>query len=103
MALDYSEIRSVPPLPLWTLLAADKEKGLVKEKSDEYNELFDNQGEEESLTLEINLEDESVNRSERRLSLAAEKQGLSYFGPRQVGNSSGFPRCQNISLTKLRC
>ncbi len=27
LTLDYAEISSVPPLPLWTLLAADKETG----------------------------------------------------------------------------
>jgi len=25
LTLDYAEITSIPPLPLWTLLAADKE------------------------------------------------------------------------------
>lgn len=25
LTLDYAEIASIPPLPLWTLLAADKE------------------------------------------------------------------------------
>ena len=25
VTLDYTEINSIPPLPLWTLLAADKE------------------------------------------------------------------------------
>ena len=82
--MDYCEVRSVPPLPLWTLLAADKEKGASKDKKEEYNELFDTQEEETSLTLDFSLDDESVARSERRLSLAAEKQGLSYFGPRQA-------------------
>merc|ERR1719193_3051495 len=83
LTLDYSEIRSVPPLPLWTLLAADKEKGSAKEKGEEYNELFDTT-EEETLTLDFSLDDEQIGRSERRMSLAAEKQGLSYFGPRQA-------------------
>ena len=83
VALDYSEIKSVPPLPLWTLLAADKEKGQAKEKKEEYNELFDTM-EEESLTLDFSLSDEPMGRSERRASIAAEKQGLSYFGPRQA-------------------
>merc|ERR550519_3215808 len=83
LTLDYSEIRSVPPLPLWTLLAADKEKGNAKEKGEEYNELFD-ATEKETLTLDFSLDDEQIGRSERRMSLAAEKQGLSYFGPRQA-------------------
>merc|ERR1719318_1463345 len=84
LTLDYSEIRSVPPLPLWTLLAADKEKGNAKEKGEEYNELFDTTEDTETLTLDFSLDDEQIGRSERRLSIAAEKQGLSYFGPRQA-------------------
>lgn len=27
VTLDYTEINAIPPLPLWTLLAADKESG----------------------------------------------------------------------------
>merc|ERR1719211_363798 len=38
----------------------------------------------EELTLDFSLDDEQIGRSERRLSIAAEKQGLSYFGPRQA-------------------
>ena len=84
ITLDYSEIRSVPPLPLWLLLAADKEKGTNAETADEYNQLFStDSGEPESLTLDFSLDDEEVPR-ERRLSVAPEKQGLSYFGPRQA-------------------
>jgi hypothetical protein len=31
LTLDYAEITSIPPLPLWTLLAADKERLEQKE------------------------------------------------------------------------
>jgi len=37
VTLDYAEISSIPPLPLWTLLAADKEM---------YNLLASNRAEE---------------------------------------------------------
>merc|ERR1719318_663558 len=84
LTLDYSEIRTVPPLPLWTLLAADKEKGNVQESKEEYNELFSTEAEPESLTLDFSLDDDDLTRHERRTSVAAEKQGLSYFGPRQA-------------------
>ena len=83
ITLNYSEIRSVPPLPLWLLLAADKEKGSA-EQSEEYNQLFNNDNTEpESLTLDFSIDEEDHPR-ERRHSIAPEKQGLSYFGPRQV-------------------
>lgn len=36
LTLDYAEITSIPPLPLWTLLAADKETaGLKAQQSEE--------------------------------------------------------------------
>ena len=82
--LDYSEIRSVPPLPLWLLLAADKEKGNNPESTEEYNQLFNTEQEPESLTLDFSVEDEDILRGGRRASIAPEKQGLSYFGPRQA-------------------
>ena len=84
ITLDYSEIRSVPPLPLWLLLAADKEKGVGSESAEEYNQLFSTETEPESLTLDFSLDDEEITGRERRLSVAPEKQGLSYFGPRQA-------------------
>eukprot|EP00090_Calanus_glacialis_P031935 TRINITY_DN5300_c0_g1_i1.p1 TRINITY_DN5300_c0_g1~~TRINITY_DN5300_c0_g1_i1.p1 ORF type:complete len:2845 (+),score=1055.83 TRINITY_DN5300_c0_g1_i1:272-8536(+) len=84
LTLDYSEIRTVPPLPLWTLLAADKEKGNVQESKEEYNELFSTEAEPESLTLDFSVDDDDLTRHDRRTSVAAEKQGLSYFGPRQA-------------------
>lgn len=36
LTLDYAEITSIPPLPLWTLLAADKEvSGNSSQKKEE--------------------------------------------------------------------
>jgi DmX-like protein len=32
--LDYAEITSIPPLPLWTLLAADKETVAQQQKEE---------------------------------------------------------------------
>lgn len=37
LMLDYAEITSIPPLPLWTLLAADKEiAGAAKQNIDDH-------------------------------------------------------------------
>ncbi|KAG4080274.1 hypothetical protein HA402_010766 [Bradysia odoriphaga] len=87
LTLDYAEITSIPPLPLWTLLAADKEVSGIstkkKEESKDYNELFDDtlDGDE---SLDDLLEDESEKRQrfDRRSSIP-ERQSLSHFGPRQ--------------------
>ena len=47
LTLDYAEITSISPLPLWTLLIADKETNLphqhnTEDKKKDYNELFEN-------------------------------------------------------------
>ena len=85
LALDYSEIHSVAPLPLWMLLEADKEKGSNTETQKEYNALFsDDVGEGDELELDIVMEDEESHPRQRRMSVSTEKQGLSYFGPRQA-------------------
>ncbi|XP_058066512.1 dmX-like protein 1 [Anopheles bellator] len=88
LTLDYAEITSIPPLPLWTLLAADKEsRGSNLQQSDEdYNELFESNIADES--LDDLLDDESggggeVNRHTDRRSSLPEKHYLSHFGPRQ--------------------
>lgn len=87
LTLDYAEINSIPPLPLWTLLAADKEvSGSAAQKNEDakdYNELFDTNMEvEESLDDLLHDENDSQKRYDRRSSVQ-EKQGLSHFGPRQ--------------------
>ncbi|CAG9822471.1 unnamed protein product [Phaedon cochleariae] len=77
--LDYDEINNIPPLPLWTLLAADKESSAAQEDNKDYNELFDNVLIEES--LDTLLEDQEVSRSDRRPS--ERNVGLTYFTPKQ--------------------
>ncbi|XP_046400831.1 dmX-like protein 2 isoform X2 [Ischnura elegans] len=108
LTLDYAEITSIPPLPLWTLLAADKERwgavggaggvaaggGGVELPKGEYEDLFDggvmSAGDEPlDMTLDEEEEGESTvgsprSRRERRPSAISERQvGLSHFGPRQ--------------------
>uniref|UniRef100_A0A182VT50 RAVE complex protein Rav1 C-terminal domain-containing protein n=1 Tax=Anopheles minimus TaxID=112268 RepID=A0A182VT50_9DIPT len=89
LTLDYAEITSIPPLPLWTLLAADKESTSSNlQQNDEvkdYNELFESNTADES--LDDLLDDESgggeMNRHTDRRSSLPEKHYLSHFGPRQ--------------------
>ncbi|KAI5722725.1 hypothetical protein M8J76_012674 [Diaphorina citri] len=88
LTLDYAEITSIPPLPLWTLLAADKES-VIDEAKDckDYNQLFDGNVTMVDESLDDLLEDdemESPRRCNRRESGGVEKQPLlSHFGPRQ--------------------
>ncbi|CAH2049435.1 unnamed protein product, partial [Iphiclides podalirius] len=81
--LDYAELTSVPPLPLWTLLVADKESphhpSTIQEAKD-YNELFEGTMEtEEDLDALLLSDEDGV---DRRPSMP-ERQPLSHFGPRQ--------------------
>ncbi|XP_045775741.1 dmX-like protein 2 isoform X3 [Maniola jurtina] len=81
--LDYAELTSVPPLPLWTLLVADKESAhhpsTIQEAKD-YNELFEGTMEaEEDLDALLLTEEDGI---DRRPSMP-ERQPLSHFGPRQ--------------------
>ncbi|XP_043192763.1 dmX-like protein 2 isoform X3 [Amphibalanus amphitrite] len=77
---DYEEIDSVPPLPLWMLLAADRDRGLsapaaLEEES--YDDLFKvDDG-------EATLEDIIGANKKRRKSTAGPPEGLSFFGPRE--------------------
>ena len=95
VTLDYTEINSIPPLPLWTLLAADKEtaKGArgggaspsrgAKDRG--YDDLFgDSFGDEEDDSLDDLLAEESAGKGKKRRASSREGQGLSYFGPRQA-------------------
>ncbi|XP_032514293.2 dmX-like protein 2 isoform X1 [Danaus plexippus] len=81
--LDYAELTSVPPLPLWTLLVADKESAhnpsTIQEAKD-YNELFEGSMEVEDDLDALLLEEEDG--IDRRPSMP-ERQLLSHFGPRQ--------------------
>ncbi|KAG8301477.1 DmX-like protein 1, partial [Homalodisca vitripennis] len=88
LTLDYAEITSIPPLPLWTLLAADKETPTKPTADDQqdYNQLFDGNVPMESLDdlLDEDEEDDSLRRCDRRQSANPDKQcTLSHFGPRQ--------------------
>ncbi|XP_049821296.1 dmX-like protein 2 isoform X4 [Aethina tumida] len=80
IALDYDEINNIPPLPLWTLLAADKEQSASQEEKKDYNELFDNNITMEE-SLDTLLEDQEVSRLERRPS--ERNIGLTHFTPKQ--------------------
>jgi hypothetical protein len=90
LTLDYAEITSIPPLPLWTLLAADKEmpamSAQMSEDQQDYNDLFDGNLAMADESLDDLLEDEpdSPRRHDRRPSVNQERQGISHFGPRQV-------------------
>lgn len=80
ITLDYDESKNIPPLPLWTLLAADKERPATQEEKKDYNELFDN-----NLNMEDNLdtllEDDEGARLERRPSERI--TSIAHFTPRQ--------------------
>ncbi|XP_058830025.1 dmX-like protein 2 isoform X3 [Topomyia yanbarensis] len=86
LTLDYAEITSIPPLPLWTLLAADKETvGIATQQNEEikdYNELFESNVVDESLDDLLGEEPDISRHTDRRSSLP-EKHYLSHFGPRQ--------------------
>ncbi|XP_055631831.1 dmX-like protein 2 isoform X2 [Toxorhynchites rutilus septentrionalis] len=86
LTLDYAEITSIPPLPLWTLLAADKETiGINTQQSEEvmdYNELFESNAADESLDDLLEEEPDTTHHVDRRSSLP-EQHYLSHFGPRQ--------------------
>ncbi|XP_066150653.1 dmX-like protein 2 isoform X3 [Euwallacea fornicatus] len=81
ITLDYDEISNIPPLPLWTLLAADKEMPLTQEENKDYNELFDNNVIMEESLDNILDEDEEVCLRERRAS--ERNAGLTHFTPKQ--------------------
>uniref|UniRef100_A0A1B0A9X2 RAVE complex protein Rav1 C-terminal domain-containing protein n=1 Tax=Glossina pallidipes TaxID=7398 RepID=A0A1B0A9X2_GLOPL len=85
LMLDYAEITSIPPLPLWVLLNADKETSTQgNNNSDDikdYNELFEMNAKEDNLDDLLHNEGD-VKRPDRRQSLP-EKQSISHFGPRQ--------------------
>ena len=85
LTLDYAEIHAVAPLPLWMLLEADKEKGSASAEVDEYNQLFSDKVDDgDDIELDIIIEDDETMTRQRRLSVSPEKQGLSFFGPRQA-------------------
>ncbi|CAL1683435.1 unnamed protein product [Lasius platythorax] len=86
LTLDYAEITSISPLPLWTLLLADKETNLPHQQSEDkhdYNELFDSNLDEGESLDDMLEEDNECSRQKDRRSSVPERQGISHFGPRQ--------------------
>lgn len=86
LTLDYAEITSIPPLPLWTLLIADKETNMTLQQNDDkqdYNKLFDGTLDEEESLDEMLDEDYDDTRQKDRRSSVPERPGISHFGPRQ--------------------
>ncbi|XP_059222460.1 dmX-like protein 2 [Stomoxys calcitrans] len=85
LMLDYAEITSIPPLPLWVLLNADKELScqgpVLSEDSKGYDQLFEMDTADDSLDDLLENEND-YKRTDRRLSIP-EKQNISHFGPRQ--------------------
>lgn len=85
LMLDYTEITSIPPLPLWVLLNADNEfpgQGMnVLENGKDYNELFEMNKSEDNLDDLLDNEGEHC-KFERKLSMP-EKLSISHFGSRQ--------------------
>ncbi|KAF2367901.1 RAVE complex protein Rav1 C-terminal [Trinorchestia longiramus] len=80
------EVKTVPPIPLWQLLEADKENTAApqQEKPEEtYAELFG--GALPSVDDDdLRLDDDDVDRPQRRTSVSHDNRGLTYFGPRQT-------------------
>ncbi|XP_011350261.1 dmX-like protein 2 isoform X3 [Ooceraea biroi] len=86
LTLDYAEITSISPLPLWTLLMADKETNLPHQQNEDkhdYNELFDSNVDEGESLDDMLDEDYERSRQKDRRSSVPERQGISHFGPRQ--------------------
>ncbi|XP_069965712.1 dmX-like protein 2 isoform X2 [Bactrocera oleae] len=85
LMLDYTEITSIPPLPLWVLLNADNEfpgQGMnALENGKDYNELFEMNNSEDNLDDLLDNEGEHC-KFERKLSMP-EKLSISHFGSRQ--------------------
>ncbi|XP_037805529.1 dmX-like protein 2 [Lucilia sericata] len=85
LMLDYAEITSIPPLPLWVLLNADKESAgqgnVLPDDAKDYDQLFEMDTTEDNLDDLLDNEND-YKRTDRRLSLP-EKQNISHFGPRQ--------------------
>lgn len=83
--LDYAEITSIPPLPLWVLLNADKETAgqasVLSDDAKDYDQLFEMDTTDDNLD-DLLDNDNDYKRADRRLSIP-EKQNISHFGPRQ--------------------
>lgn len=83
LTLDYAEINSIPPLPLWTLLAADHEVTTKPtDPSTGFDDLFQNNPQDAEDNIDAFLEEQDD--VARPMTPKNERQGLSYFGPRQA-------------------
>lgn len=80
ITLDYDEMNNIPPLPLWTLLAADSESSTNQEEKKDYNELFDNTMPVDD-SLDDMLDDIDTVRMDRRPSERI--HSLTHFTPKQ--------------------
>ncbi|XP_018017231.1 dmX-like protein 2 isoform X2 [Hyalella azteca] len=83
---NLKEVKTVPPMPLWQLLEADKEStavALQENQEEAYAELFGG-----ALPTvdddDLKLDDDETDRGLRRTSVSHENRGLTYFGPRQT-------------------
>ncbi|XP_068239086.1 dmX-like protein 2 isoform X2 [Palaemon carinicauda] len=89
LTLDYIEVTSIPPLPLWLLLEADKDTQThqtkkTDNKEETYAELFGAPAmstEDDDLMLD---DDEVDVGGGRRKSLTHEVKSIAFFGPRQT-------------------
>lgn len=81
LTLDYAEINSIPPLPLWTLLAADHE---VNSKPTDPNSGFDDLFQNNFAANNDNIDDFLEESDVARPMTPNKSEGLSYFGPRQA-------------------
>lgn len=84
--LDYAEITSIPPLPLWILLNADNDISTLSKNSlnnaKNYDCLFEMNANED--TLDDLLDDDcDYEVDEKRKSVPKPKPTISYFGPNQ--------------------
>ncbi|KAL7632237.1 UNVERIFIED_CONTAM: hypothetical protein RMT77_017453 [Armadillidium vulgare] len=95
LTLDYVEIKAIPPLPLWLLLEADKERtqaqlNISEKKQETYAELFEITTTIADDSDDLNLDDEEPDINTRRKSLTQDNKNISFFGPRQAQYISGL-------------
>ncbi|KAB7507520.1 DmX-like protein 1, partial [Armadillidium nasatum] len=95
LTLDYVEIKAIPPLPLWLLLEADKERtqaqiNISEKKQETYAELFEITTTIADDSDDLNLDDDEPDISTRRKSLTQDNKNISFFGPRQAQYLSGL-------------
>lgn len=84
--LDYAEITSIPPLPLWILLNTDNDSitGIKNSPSNQknYDRLFEMNVNEDTLDDLLDNDDE-YEMDEKHQNIPKQNTGISYFGPHQ--------------------